>query len=181
MIELVRTSKADPRVREMMAEHYSQPKGFVGRQLIYLICHEGAVYGAIAAGSATRHLPGRAAVLGTPPLNALVNNTFFHVKPLAGYPLRNFTTRCVAAWRQRVQLDWIVYYGDIVAGFETLVELPRTGELYRRDGWVEVGQTKGFTCKREGGKGTDSWSGRRVWNTTELRPKRVFVRKAEYA
>jgi hypothetical protein len=52
MIELVRTSKADPRVREMMAEHYSKPKGFVGRQLIYLICYAGDVYGAIAAGTA---------------------------------------------------------------------------------------------------------------------------------
>lgn len=62
-------------------------------------------------------------------------------------------------------------------GFESLVELPRTGECYKRDGWTLVGQTIGYTCKRVAGKGTDNWSGKRVWDTKNLRPKLVFCRK----
>ena len=65
---------------------------------------------------------------------------------------------------------------DEVLGFETLVELPRSGEIYKRDGWDLIGQTKGYTCKREGGYGTDGWTGQRVWNTVDLKPKHVFVR-----
>ncbi len=178
MLELRPTTKADPRVKRWMAAHYSQPKGFVGRQLIYAVVFDGREYGAVAAGSATKHLPGRAAFFRRDiPLNDLINNTFFHVeKPADGYPARNFTSLVVKAWRQRVEIDWMLRYGSGVQGFETLVERPRTGELYRRDGWTEVGVTKGFTCKRTGGKGTDSWTGARVWDTATLRPKRVFVR-----
>lgn len=132
----------------------------------------GLCYGAIAAGSATKHLPGRPKIS----LNSVVNQTFFHVEPLERYPMRNFTTAVVALWRKRVRLEWQLTYGDPVLLFETLVELPRSGELYRRDGWEEVGQTKGYTCKREGGQSSDSWTGKRVWNRKNLRPKRVFIR-----
>lgn len=170
-MNLIKISKSDTDLWRWMVEHYSAPKGFVGRQLIYKIDHEGTVFGAIVAGSATRHLPGRETTI---PLNNLVNNTFFHIK--GPYPLRNFATRVVALWREKVAFDWWLHYGDEVLGWETLVELPRTGELYRRDGWKEVGLTKGFTCKRVGGQGTDSWSGKRVWDTKNLRPKRVFIR-----
>jgi hypothetical protein len=81
-------------------------------------------------------------------------------------------------WQRLAETDWREFYGDSVVGFETLVELPRSGELYRRAGWTEVGVTHGYTCKRTGGTGTDSWTGKRIWNTTDLRPKRVFCVKA---
>ncbi len=61
-------------------------------------------------------------------------------------------------------------------GFECLVALPRTGQIYKQDRLKEIGLTHGFTCKRVAGKGTDNWTGKRVWNTTELFPKRIFVR-----
>jgi hypothetical protein len=60
------------------------------------------------------------------------------------------------------------------------VELPRTGECYLRDGWQEIGVTKGFSCKRtneESDISTDIWTGRRIWDTSSLRPKRIFVRR----
>lgn len=178
MLTLERTTKGDPRVKAWMAQHYSQPKGFVGRQIIYVVLFNGVAYGAVAGGSATKHLPGRRDFFGRDiPLDDMINNTFYHVdKPAEGYPLRNFTSFVIKAWRKQVEIDWCLQYGSGVQGFETLVELPRSGELYRRDGWQDVGTTKGYTCKRAGGKGTDSYTGRRVWNTTELRPKRVFVR-----
>ena len=165
----------------MRKVHYSQPGGFVGRSICYLIYHQDTLYGAIVAGSSTKHLPGRHDALGTDHLclNNIINNTFYHIdRPASGYPLRNFATRVIQQWRSLAQARWQEKYGDPVVGFETLVEPPRTGECYLRDGWTLVGKTKGFTCKRTGGKGTDSWGGRRVWNedSDQLRPKLVLVR-----
>lgn len=160
-----------------MGLHYSQPKGFVGRVLSYAVLYGEVYYGHILGGSATLHLPGRHEFLGTDRscLNGIVNNIFFHVEPgVDGYPIRNFTTACLKLWTQVVARDWEAKYGDRVVGYESLIELPRTGECYRRAGWTEVGQTVGYTCKRAGGKGTDSWTGKRVWDVKNLRPKRVF-------
>jgi hypothetical protein len=173
---LMPVSKADSWMKEWMAAHYSKPKGFVGRQLPYMIFADGKFFGATVAGSATRFLPGRKDFFGEIDLGELVNNTFFHVERNHSYPFRNFVQSVIKAWRVRVLEDWPRRYGDGVRGFETLVELPRTGECYRRDGWTEIGQTKGFTCKRVAGIGTDSWTGKRVWDTQNLRPKRVFAR-----
>jgi|GEM_PF-2515046 len=178
-IHLVRIPKSDADLQTWMASHYSAPKGFVGRQLIYKIFVNDICYGALAAGSATRFLPGRSDFFGREVLlDNLVNNTFFHIEKRNGqYPFRNFATAVVKKWRETVIYDWPRYYGSEVQGFETLVELPRTGELYRRDNWTEVGMTKGYTCKRVAGRGTDNWSGKRVWDVKNLRPKRVFVKK----
>lgn len=163
-----------------MGVHYSKPKGFVGRNICYAIYFAGTYYGHIVGGSATLHLPGRHEFLGTSraSLNHIVNNIFFHVEKVDGkYPIRNFTSYVLQGFVQRMQVDWYSKYGDYVVGFETLIELPRSGECYRRAGWREVGMTTGYTCKRTGGKGTDGWSGKRVWNTHTLRPKRVFCFK----
>lgn len=186
MIELILTNKGDPDVKRWMSNHYSQPKGFVGRQLIYRIRFCGRDYGAIAGGSATKHLPGRDEFFGQqPPLGSIINNTFFHIeRPDDGYPIRNFAPRVVKAWRATVTIDWKDKYGDEVAGFETLVEPPRTGELYLRDGWTLGGKTIGYTCKREaGGQNTfedlpsGRYYGKRVWDRENLRPKLVFYKK----
>ncbi len=75
--------RTDPRILTNMAIHYSQPKGFVGRNICYAVMLAGVCYGSIAGGSATRFLPGRE-IIGT--LNNGVNNIFYHVEPgLAGY------------------------------------------------------------------------------------------------
>lgn len=124
----------------------------------------------------TKFLPGRFDVIPQCSLQNIANNTFFHLERNSGYPTRNFAQKVIAAWRGRVIIDWKEKYSDSIVGFETLVELPRSGECYRRDGWKEVGTTKGYTCKRVAGISTDSWSGKRVWDTENLRPKLVFVR-----
>jgi hypothetical protein len=179
-ISLVVVKRTHPSVIELMPRHYSQPKGFVGRNIVYLVFARGELFGATVAGSATRFLPKRNQFLGVSleTLNSVVNNTFYHIERSgSGYPIRNFASAVVAAWRESVTKDWREKYGDAVAGFETLVELPRTGECYRRDGWQMIGRTLGYTCKRTAGKGTDSWSGKRVWDTSNLRPKLVFARR----
>lgn len=181
MLQLEITKRTDNRLLWAMSKHYSQPKGFVGRNICYAITYDHQYYGHIIAGSATKHLPGRKAFfsLETLPLNNLVNNVFFHIEKVQGtYPTRNFAQKVLSCWRNIIVSDWLGKYGDQVLGFESLVELPRTGEVYRRDGWTLVGTTKGYTCKRGPGKGSDNWSGKRVWNTTDLRPKLVFVKRA---
>jgi hypothetical protein len=174
-IELVVTKRTDPRLLLRMRDHYSHPRGFVGRNICYAVLCDGVYYGHIVAGSATRFLPGRDEFFGKRALNNVVNNIFFDVSKVNdSYPLRNFTSKVVERFVEKVKVDWKKKYGDSVIGFETLVEIPRTGELYRRAGWQEVGITKGYTCKRTAGKGTDSWSGKRIWDTKNLKPKIVL-------
>jgi hypothetical protein len=174
--------RTEPILLQNMAIHYSQPNGFVGRNICYAITYNGIRYGSIVGGSATMHLPGRDEYfdIDKSKLNNIVNNIFFHVEKQDGkYPCRYFTTKCLKVFRESILCHWPKKYKDSVLGFESLVELPRTGECYLKDGWELIGQTKGFTCKRTGGKGTDSWGGKRVWNkdVSQLRPKHVFVRK----
>ena len=180
MLKLERIKRTDSRLLSNMAVHYSQPKGFVGRNICYAVLFDGDYYGAIVGGSATLHLPGRNDYFGVTKaeLNGIVNNIFYHVEKVNGqYPLRWFTAQVLKLFRETIQLDWFDKYKDDVIGFESLVELPRTGDCYKKDRWELIGQTVGYTCKRTAGKGTDNWSGKRVWDTKNLRPKLVFVRK----
>lgn len=186
MLSLEMIRRTDPRILKDMAFHYSQPKGFVGRNICYAILFDQEYYGAIVGGSSTLHLAGRDDFFGLTKatkkaaLNRIVNNIFYHIERRNGaYPIRNMVPTVLSWWRELIRYDWQIKYGDTVLGYESLIELPRTGEAYQRDGWAEVGMTKGQTCKRIGGVGTDSWSGKRVWDTVNLRPKRVFCREVE--
>ena len=130
---LKRTEKSNDIAKRCMEIHYSKPKGFVGRQLLYLVMWNLDCYGMIAGGSATLHLKGRETVLGGISLDSVVNNIFFHVEKQNGeYPIRNFTVAVLREWKEKVARQWEIYYGPKVLGFESLVELPRTGELYKR-------------------------------------------------
>ena len=180
MIQLKITKRTDPLLLERMKIHYSQPKGFVGRNICYAIYYNNNYYGHIVGGSATRYLPGRNEYLGITlkNLNNVVNNIFYNISKVnEKYPERCFTTKVLKIFMKEIINDWEIKYGDKVIGFESLVELPRTGQLYKKAGWEYVGTTKGYTCKRIGGNGSDSWTGKRIWNTEELKPKLVLCFK----
>lgn len=180
LFNLIHTKRTDPRLLHRMSIHYSQPRGFVGRNICYAVMYDDVYYGHIVGGSATLHLPGRDEFLGMSSLNNVVNNIFYNISPPEGkkYPTRNFSVQVLKQFMKQIQLDWLENYGDHVEGFESLVEKPRTGEIYRRTGWTLVGETKGYTCKRVGGLGaTETWSGTRVWDYTNLRPKLVWCYK----
>lgn len=184
MIRLEVTKRTDPRLLDRMAIHYSNPKGFVGRNICLAVYWRDTYYGHIVFGSATRFLPGRNEHLsiGLKNLNTVAGNIFYNISKISSkYPTRNFTSRVLLQAEVEVRALWKSKYGDALIGFETLVELPRTGDLYLKAGWTLVGQTIGYTCKRTGGRGSDNWSGKRVWNTdpATLRPKHVFVKKLE--
>jgi len=183
MLELIITKRTDVRLLERMSTHYSQPKGFVGRNICYAIMYNNIYYGHIIAGSATRFLPGRNEYLNMniTQLNNVINNIFYNISapPNTKYPKRNFTTYVLKEFIKQSQLDWFNKYNDKVIGFESLVELPRTGELYLKANFVKTGVTKGYTCKRVSGNGTDNWTGKRIWNTDKnsLKPKIVLCYK----
>lgn len=184
MLKLEQIKRTDLRILGNMAIHYNQPKGFVGRNICYAVLYDDIYYGAIVGGSSTLHLVGRDEYFSLTKenkkqnLNNIVNNIFFHIEKVDDkYPIRWFSTAVLKCFRETIKVDWKLKYGDDIIGYETLVELPRTGECYKKDGWNLVGQTKGYTCKRGAGKGTDNWSGKRVWDTENLRPKLVFCRK----
>lgn len=178
MIELELSKKSDEEVKYLMSIHYSHPKGFVGRQLIYKIYNDKDFVGIITGGSATLYLPNRNEFFGdTYYLNGIINNNFFHL--IDNHEDKNLGTKVLALWRKKVIIDWQQKYKDKVIGFESLVELPRTGAMYKADNWTLVGQTKGYTCRRVSGKETGKFTGgKRVWNTNldELRPKLVFCK-----
>lgn len=195
MLRLVPCGKYDPLLTAYMRSHYSAPKGFVGRSIAHLVFYGETCYGGIVGGSATKHLPGRNEFLGSD-LNRIVNNVFFHLEPdpIHGYPARNFVSLVLATWESWIPLEWEDKYGISITGLETLVELPRLGSCYLREKWVEVGITKGHTCKRVSEKeaahllatrpGTtggnrEKWGsgGVRVWDRLNLRPKRVLCKK----
>lgn len=184
MILLEPIKRTDGRILNNMSTHYSRPKGFVGRNICYAILFNNNYYGSIVGGSATLHLVGRDEYFTLTKenkkdkLNSIINNIFFHIEKIDNkYPLRWFSVKILDLFRKTIIKDWEQKYGNKVIGFETLVELPRTGDCYKKDGWNIVGQTKGYTCKRGAGKGTDNWGGKRVWDTSNLRPKLVFVKK----
>lgn len=184
MIKLEITKRTDERLLERMKIHYSNPKGFVGRNICYAIYYNDIYYGHIVGGSATRFLPGRNEFFNMTlkDLNKIVNNIFYNICKMDDkYPLRNFTTKVLSEFKKQIEKDWLLKYNDEILGFETLIEKPRKGELYLKDGWTKVGETIGYTCKRISGKGTDSWTGRRIWNTNkeELRPKIVLCSKID--
>lgn len=180
MILLTIIPKTDRYLQANMKIHYSQPKGFVGRSICYSISYNNILYGHIIGGSATLHLPNRNEYfeITRDKLNNIINNIFFHIEKVNNqYPERNFSPKCLKLFRNQVSIDWKNKYKDDVIGFESLVELPRTGECYKRDNWDLIGQTIGYTCKRTAGQGTDNWTGKRVWDTKNLKPKLVFVKK----
>lgn len=94
------------------------------------------------------------------------------------YPERNFTSKVLLAFEDRSASDWEEKYGDKVLAFESLVELPRSGELYRRAGYTKIGTTQGITCRRvPGNSPSEKWKGRRVWDYDNPRPKYVFCKR----
>jgi len=185
MINLVMTKANDRRLLYLMDNKHYTTQGkrswFVGRKIAYAILYDGTYYGHILGGSATLHLPNRNEFLGIDQsqLNSVVNNIFYHVEKVQGkYPMRNFTSRVVEEWERLIRVDWETKYNDVVLGFETLVEPPRDGELYRRAGWAWIGTTRGRTATRiPDPDHTENWSGKRIWS--DGTQKLVFCKKLD--
>ena len=181
MIHLEITNKNDERLKQSMAKHYTKPKGFVGRSICYAILYNNIYYGHIIGGSCTLFLPGRNEYfkIDKSKFPNIINNIFYHVEKVNGkYPTRNFTSKVLATWRSQISIDWYNKYKNKVIGFESLIEPPRTAELYKKDKWDFVGKTHGYTCKRVSGKEKGVFkNGKRIWDRENLKPKLVYCKK----
>ena len=49
MLNLQMIKRTDPRILENMSIHYSQPKGFVGRNICYAVLYDGIYYGSTSS------------------------------------------------------------------------------------------------------------------------------------
>lgn len=100
--------RTDVELLKHMSVHYSQPKGFVGRNICYAVVFGERRFGSTVVGSAVQHLAKRDEFFQQMNINNICNNLFYHVEKIEGkYPCRNFTTKVITVWRQRVISDWL--------------------------------------------------------------------------
>jgi hypothetical protein len=155
---LIRTAFDNPFIQLLWRQHYVGSKGTVGRQIHYIIYHKKKAVGAISAGSAMFANKKRDEFLGVTQeekkkgVRHIINNTMFRlIRPKDDEPK---ASSILKLFREVVTLDWLKDYGDHVRAFETLVEPPRWGGIYKIDGWKKLGMTAGLGARRPLGHGT---------------------------
>jgi hypothetical protein len=84
-------------------------------------------------------------------------------------------TDVLKLFRKVVINDWLKEYGDCVRAFETLVEPPRWGGIYKLDGWKKIGMTAGLGARRPEGHGTAGKSSTGVRKIIRVPKKIVWV------
>jgi hypothetical protein len=164
MIELVKVKQNHPQAREYITNHYTHPRGFIGRNVTYLIKVDGEVCGVIVGGSTSLYLPNRKEFFGECNIQDIINNRLFRLEK----NIPNLGTQILKLWRKQVCVDWKLKYNSDPIGFETLVKPPRNGAVYKADNWIFGGMTKGYTCKVPK-------HNKRVWYKTE--PRLVFYKR----
>jgi len=148
----------NPYIQMLWREHYVGSKGTIGRQFHYIVYFDGNAVGAISGGSAVFAHKKRDTILEigkeerSGGIRNIVNNTMFRLtRPSTDEPL---ATDVLKLWKERVEVDWTTKFGDVVRCFETLVEPPRWGGIYKLDGWKRIGKTTGLGARRPEGHGT---------------------------
>ncbi len=178
-IHLIRTPFDNPFIQLLWREHYVGSKGTVGRQIHYTVYYNGRAVGAISAGSAMFAHRKRDKILGVTKeeqsrgLRHIANNTMFRlIRPKDQPPL---ATDVLKIFRELVQKDWLKEYGDFVRAFETLVEPPRWGGIYKIDGWKKIGMTAGLGARRPEGHGTAGKASTGVRQIVRVPKKIVWI------
>jgi len=146
-ISLLRVKKSHPLFSKWFFEHYPKSKGIVGRQLNYLIYYNREPCGIISATSPPLNYKLFADFFGVGEEKKYLNNSVFRI---VKSPIKNFATRVLKIFRRRVFKDYLEVYGDVLYGLVTFVEKPRTGNIYKADNWVLLGETKGIEVRRRG-------------------------------
>lgn len=166
-LHLQRTPFDNSYIQLLWRQHYVGSKGTVGRQLHYIVYWNGVAVGAISAGSAMFAHKKRDKILAIGRdeqkggIRHVANNTMFRMtRPKDERPL---ATEVLAKWMEIIREDWLEDYGDYVRAFETLVEPPRWGGIYKLQKWRKIGLTYGLGARRPEGHGTagENSTGRR--------------------
>lgn len=166
MIELERVKQNNIFARYYISNHYTKPRGFIGRNITYLIIVDDDVCGVIVGGSTSLHLPNRFSFFGECNIQDIINNRLFRLEK----NVPNLGTQVLKLWRNKVVLDWYSKYNSKCIGFETLVKPPLTGSVYKADNWFFGGMTKGYTAKaiKHGRKN-------RLW--IKIEPRYIFFKR----
>lgn len=176
-IDLERVSPTTASYAAFWARHYPGSKGAIGRQLHYLVWlgYSPRLAGIIAAGEPMfrcaprdRHL-GLELAPGAPPPPWLVSCVAFRLEDAPP----GWASEVLSVWRARVRCDWLTQYGVQVRWYETLVEPPRIGTCFVRDGWKRLARrTAGRGARRPDGHGHTK---RKIITTSR---KIILVREA---
>lgn len=95
-------------------------------------------------------------------LNLLANNSRFLILP--GYHHKNLASKVLSLVLNRIQNDWINYFGYPLLLVETFVDPARFyGTLYKASNWRFVGYSKGFKRTRGGYSNKKVNSGKMVF------------------
>lgn len=178
-IHLELVSFHNPYIQMLWREHYVGSKGTVGRQLHYIIYYNGIAVGGISAGSAMFAHKKRDKFLEISKpeqksgLRNIVNNTMFRMTRAKENP--PLATDVLQVFKETVKRDWLERYGDFVRAFETLVEPPRWGGIYKLDKWIRIGNTAGLGARRPEGHGTAGKNSTGVRKIIRVPEKIVWV------
>ncbi len=81
---------------------------------------------------------------------SVVCNTRFLVLPW-GRGIKNLASQCLSLVTKRLRSDWVHYHGYHIYLVETYIDTSRfSGACYKASNWVQVGETKGYSRKKEG-------------------------------
>tara|TARA_R100000655_G_scaffold46290_2_gene83209 strand:- start:240 stop:809 length:570 start_codon:yes stop_codon:yes gene_type:complete len=163
---LERVPKSHPTFVSWYLAHYPESKGIVGRQMNYLIHHDGLPIGIISGASPPRNYKKFREFFGVDDDLGYLNNNVYRIvkKPND----KNIGTKILKLFRQTVKTDYPQQYGDDLLGLVTFVEPPRTGAIYKADNWASLGLTQGVTVRRRG----DGWMDKQYQKGTK---KHIFA------
>ncbi len=115
--------------------------------------------------------------------NSMISNGLFRMLvPTREYPCVDFTTAILEVCERALPKDWKGKYpgvGRIIA-LETLVQLPRLGRLYVKNGWRLLTLTKGVELRRSSAVGPQEVSSGEGWGGGVRRAESVPHRKLVY-
>jgi hypothetical protein len=138
-------SSGDPRYREIRRNHYVADKGAIGMQAHFLIHFRNEIAGIISGGSSVYRVATRDKFFGI--TNANRNNVLPGIVDNITFRLlnheKNLGSMVLALWEKTMPQVWKELYGLQIFGFETFVEGPRKGTVYRATNWQYCGSTKG--------------------------------------
>lgn len=161
---------------------YKQSSHYSGRMINYLIYDQfGDCLGVIGFGSSFFCTTARDDAIGWSEsarwqnLQNISNNWRFTIKPNR---YKNIATSVLSLATKYIKEDWQKKYGNKLYMLDTYVQPPRSGNIYKANGWEYVGNTVGADFSGRGYEGnlTDSLARCRNLDKGKVKRKMVFIK-----
>jgi len=158
-LDLIKSKKGLRIFKRIVRDYHSYKQGgnYAGRQINWFIrdMETDEIYGCIGVGSAIYVLKARGDFIGwkglTYPsvceekqrnLNKIANNWRFTMMPNT-ISISNMGSKVLSLLHKAAPKEWELKYGDKLVLFETLIEPPHLGTIYKAAGWIYLGETLG--------------------------------------